>query len=308
MEKWIKCRKCEHEYSSKLSRCPNCSCVTVNFNLIISVIVCLMVAVAAVIAVVSAFGDKSAIKTAESDISSVIESSSAVTALVSEDQESSYSSKFSASSNKNGTTSSSKASQKASSVSTVSSYEEKLQSQVSSSASSNKYKIGTELFGDNYYITVPLNFLRAVYDNFGLESEGIKFDEFAYSLSDEDKAAGFTLAIKNADGSATKMISYNKYGKFITDYAVETMKFVIETKRLDFIDDIDHSNDFDAFGVVVNKNKKDLTPSEYAQILMLGIVGTEKQYYSVNSNNTCTIEIVYSDKEKEILKFPEALF
>ena len=307
MEKWIKCRKCEHEYSSKLSRCPNCSCVTVNFNLIISVIIGLLVLTVAIIAVVSAFGDKSQ-NVSESSAVTNSQISSIKSESVAKNEESSVSSKNSSVSQIKETAVSSKAPQKVSSDSTVSSKEEKPQSQVSSTAPTNKYKVGTVLQGDNYYVTVPLNFLKAVYDNFDLKKEGINFDEFAYSLSDEDKAAGFTLAIKNADGSATKMISYNRYGQFLTDYTVETMKFVMETKRLDFIDDIDHSNDFDAFGVVVNKNKKDLTESEYAQILMLGIVGNERQYYSVNSNNSCTVTVIYSDKEKEILKFPQVLF
>ena len=116
------------------------------------------------------------------------------------------------------------------------------------------------------------------------------------------------MIIKNIDGSATKIISESKYNRFLSDYIIEVNKFVKNLKQLDYVAEIKSTNNFESFGIVLNKNKKDLTDSQYAQIMLLGLTGAEQQYYTINSNNQCSLTLKYADGEEEKLIFPQVLF
>ena len=305
MSKWINCRKCGHEYSSQLSHCPQCSCFTVNLKFISTIAVCIAVVGIAVAGFAIGLRDKSG----EDLISNEQTSSN-----TSENKQTSFSD-----SKTEGTQSGSKTevdvdaqissvgsiTVSSSVIAETSSTETSSKETQSVSPVTHTPKVGTELWGDLYYITLPEYYLRSVYSLFGLEATGISFDEYAYQLDEEAKTKGFSTAKKNADGSSTRTIGNNKYHAYLTEFTSSVLKLTFEIKRLDFIESIKSSNNFNSFEIKLNK--EEITQSEYAQILILGCTAIEKQFSTVNSNNSCTINLTFSNGKTETIKFPDIL-
>jgi len=63
----------------------------------------------------------------------------------------------------------------------------------------------------------------------------------------------------------------------------------------------------DSFDIKLKKNKTDLSDSEFTQIIMLGVLSLEKQYYSVDSKNSSVIKIEFLNGETETLIFPDTM-
>lgn len=283
MGKWIKCKKCGHEYFSTLSKCPNCSSVTVNFKLVSSILSFVAVLTVAVIGIILGFGSESDNKLETVNSNSSVADDSINSKTEDEDE---TESKREESSNISSASKESESSEKENNVA---------------------LKIGAQRVGDNCYITVPKTYLKSVYDLFALKDSGVDFDEFAYTLSSDDKSAGFTEAKKNSDGSATKIIPYGKYNAMLTKYAAGILQYSIGLKKLEFVEDIENSSILDSFDIKLKKNKTDLSDSEFTQIIMLGVLSLEKQYYSVDSKNSSVIKIEFLNGETETLIFPDTM-
>ena len=308
MSKWIHCRKCGHEYSSQLSRCPECSCVTVNFKLVSSIVASVAVLGVAVTGFVMGLNDNGQDKIA-------ISSESSTVSKVTEKNESGKND----SSTKSDSTSSKfdidailsdiEKTAESSSVKTSSAEKHDTSESSNSEPTQAEYtpETGTEMLGDSYYITLPEYYLKYVYQISNLEKSGISFESYAYELDDEAKSQGFTSAKKNSDGSATRTITYNKYHAYLTDFIVSMNKYVFELEKQDYIEDIEQTNNFDSISIKLNKEAQDITITEYAQIVLLGCLGAEKQLSTVNSSNSCTVELIFPSGETETLSFPQCL-
>lgn len=310
MSRWIHCRKCNYEYSSQLSRCPQCSCVTINFKLVSSLVAFVVVLTVAVIGFVMGLNDN----TPNNKIEAVSENSS-VTDKASD--------KKSPSNSKNKDKGKSEDKKQKSTIDNVlkdleekvevTSSEEKKESKeetVNTDTHSTpvyKYKIGTEMLGDIYYITLPEYYLRYVYELSNLQDSGISFESYAYELDDEAKEAGFISVCKNSDGSATRAITSGKYRVYLTDFTVGIVEYKAELKRQDYIDNIVDSDNLSSIKITLKKRADEITVAEYLQIILLGCLGGERQLSSVNSSNSCNVQLVYSDGSTENLAFPECL-
>ncbi len=308
--RWINCKKCGHKYSSQLGRCPECSAVTINFKLISSIVLSVSVLGIVILGIVLGLTDngtnKIDVSSKDSSQVSKAETTSKTDSVIQKENSSEESSsKFDINSILNDiqSSSSNNSSQKENNSSV---YNASKESNSEKTQASYKYKIGTEMLGDMYYITMPEYFLRYLYKLSGLENSGKAFEDFAYTLTDEDKQAGFTKIYKNSDGSATKAITINKYNAYITDYTKNILEYIFKLKKSDFITDINHNN-LQNISINLSKNKESVTVNEYAEIILLGCLGAEKQLSTVNTSGECNINLTFSNGETEILRFPESL-
>ncbi len=299
MGKWINCKRCGHEYSSSLSRCPNCNRITLNFKLISSIALSVAVVGVAVTGFIIGLNDKSDKITAVSEDVSFTENSS----LTEKDEDVS-----------SDAVSDNKAEASVNSIkdtSFVASQVKDNTANVSSSSQESKPtqiktpKIGTEFLGDFYYITLPKYYLSAVYEMFSIQETGMGFNEYAYELDEDAKKTGFISAEQNSDGSATRCIGENKYRAYLTDLTAELLKMTIQMRRSDYIETVKHSDTFDTIDIKLKKEK--LTDEEYSQIVVFGCFATEKQLSTLNAQNKCTVNLTYLDGKTECIKFPEYL-
>lgn len=305
--KWINCKKCGHRYSSQLSRCPECSAVTVNFKLISSIILSVAVFGIAVFGIVLGFTDNDANKIeVSSKDSTQISKDETISKTDSAVQKENSREESSSKLNSNGVLSDNQSSSAKTESENLSTNTASMDSISEKPQVSYQYKIGTEMFGDMYYITMPEYFLRYLYKLSGLENEGKAFEDFAYTLTNEDKQAGFREIYKNSDGSSTKAISINKYNAYITEYTKNILEYIFILEKSDYITDINHKN-LQNISITLSKNKESVTVTEYAEIILLGCMGAEKQLSTVNTSGECNIKLIFSNGDTENLSFPESL-
>ena len=136
--------------------------------------------------------------------------------------------------------------------------------------------------------------------------ETMKFEDFAYKLSEEDINYGFTEVRKNADGSATIIMPLNETRiKFRTEYIAAGVKLIEDAKQSGLFKDVYGNNEYrDIFFELKNE---ELSDNELATIILIGLYFLENQYYEVDSGNSCNVYIVYPNNVYSLLKFPDIL-
>lgn len=284
MSKWINCRKCGHEYNNSLSRCPNCSTITLSSKSVLSIVIVILICLGACIGIVLGFtednppSDKtepsSSDKTVSSNVSSTassnIPSSTNFSKPASSTPQSSSSKPSSSSSQQNETV--------------------------------NLPKIGSKKIGDFYYTTLPKYYLEDWYEiTKAVMGYTETFDTFAYSFTEKEKDLGFTQKLKNSDGSVTYKMPENKFTKLVADKLGGFLELLAELKKQDYIDNAEYKNT-DTLNVYVNK--KDLNSLEKANILLTGLTLLDKKFFSI-SDNKAVVNIIYPDNSKDTINLPE---
>ena len=292
MGKWIKCKKCSHEYHSSLPRCPECGNTTITLKGIVGIIAIVLFCLIVIAGIILGLNDDG-IKTKPTDEQSA--SSSDVTPA---DSSSSTDTQSNSSTNEETDTSTPSVSSNTSSSSnnTVST-----QQSGGDSTDITLPSIGTKTIGDYAYTTIPkyyLDYSYKIYKNFYPETS---FNDYAYKLNDEQKANHTIEIIKNNDGSATHKAPKAK----LSERVVISLKALIEVradlKKQDYISDIEQNNTSD---ITVTLAVDELEDIQKYNIVMLGLMSFEHQLFSV-SQNTASIIIKYPNGNEEILKLPD---
>lgn len=303
MGKWINCKKCGHQYHSSLSKCPECGCSSITFKKILS-FVGLAVSLA-VVTVGIAFGflDKGTQK------EPVFDQSSSVSFTDESDIESKLQDTSKNEVVKQPTTSENSSDESVSSKEeTVSKGESGEQSKPAQNISTNelpiKPTVGTVLKDGKAYVTVPEYYLRAMHKVLSVAGE-IDFEEFAYSMTEEEKQNGGLYIVKNADGSATSVLTEAYYVKLFAESLKQSNQVVKQLEEYDFVERTSHSNNFEGVMLVLSVNA--LSEQEKQLINAAGITFLYSQYFNPKSDNSCVIELAYADKTEERLEFPESL-
>ena len=322
MGKWINCKKCGHEYHSSLNRCPNCSTATPSFKNIAFIIGVIAVCFFTGLGIFLGFKETQIKMSPEKDSSSFVSDTKSDTSIkpdASEEKESgspSVSSKKDSSSSKKAETSSSKKDTSSiraekpsnSLISDIQGIVSEKPESSDSSPSSNQqaFPIGTVLKNKFAYTTVPKYFLEYTYNITAAAGQTESFEDFAYTLSDEQKAYGFTEITKNSDGSATiaMPLSVDRI-KFRTEFINGGIELIDTLKQADFIKDIYGNNEYR--DIFFELSRDDLTELELASIVLIGLYFLENQYYEVDSGNTCNVYIKTTDNVYSLLKFPDVL-
>ena len=133
----------------------------------------------------------------------------------------------------------------------------------------------------------------------------IDFEEFAYSMTEEEKQNGGLYVTRNDDGSATSVLTEKYYVEIYADSLKQSNELVKQLEVYDFIDRESHSNNFE--GVILMLRVNALSEQEKQLINAAGITFLYNQYLNPESDNSCVIELVYADGTKEKLEFPESL-
>ncbi len=307
MAKWIKCRECGHEFSSTISRCPNCYKWRLTSKALWSSIVGGMFCAVIIVGMVLGFSDKGVIPTANKQANSS-EPTYAEKAQVSSEQ--GLVSEYKEESSKETLTNFSR---KESSTVKNSDVSENKTSVVSGTEKPKnetevKYPIGTTIKNGFVYTTVPKFYLDYLYKNY--IGDAMSFDEFAYTLLDEDKEYGYERAFKNDDGSATKVLPFNKLQESGSKRLVAAREFINDTQSSRFIEKIEYpagNIEFNEFDITLNVTNTEITADEKMKIDLFGLYFLEYQYFRLNSSNKCTLNITYSDDKTETVNYPDVI-
>lgn len=304
--KWINCKNCGHEFSSKLSKCPECGRIHLTVKALITSICIIALVVASGIGIVLGVMDKENFAPTIQEDNSLTETTSNEENTGEKDnkKEGVSSHSTSSSKNENSSVSSSKTQQVSEPKKDTSSIKDTTISDEELVVKERNYPVGTRLEGDCYYTTIPKCFLDFVYN---LSNEQGDFDEFAYTLSSEDKKAGFQKIYRNPNGAATFVLPYNKKSSVTVEWLTGMLEYIAEIKRLDYIVSVEHNKDFDEFDIVINCNDDEITAEQESQILLFGLYGIEYQYHKINGANECIINLEYANGVKENLKMSEII-
>ena len=169
---------------------------------------------------------------------------------------------------------------------------------------SASYPLGTVVKNGKAYSTVPKYFLEYLFDVFDVEGE-MSFNEFAYSLKDEDKDYGYTDVIKNKDGSATLVLPESKLSDMAAKRLTTSKQYIKETENQEFIKKIEYSEKLDKFEITLNT--EELNDEQKANLVIFGIYFLEYQYCMEDGANKCEITVVYPDGISETLYFPNVI-
>ncbi len=214
MSKWIKCKKCGHEFSSALSHCPECSKRHLNAKVYMLSIMGLALCSVVLLGIFMGFFDKSK----ENDINN---NAAAEKEPISTEESASQNASGENSPEQNGTSNEPSSSQGDGELNAPTSSE----AAINNSHTETHYPIGTVVVDNCVYTTVPKFYLDYIYQNFGLSSS-VTFEKFAYELSDEDRESGYTEIIRNDDGSATKVLPYSKITPVTADRLTNAFSYI----------------------------------------------------------------------------------
>lgn len=303
MEKWINCKDCGHEFSSKLSKCPECGKAHITLKSLATSLCIIALVLASGIGIILGVMDKETkVPVINEDGSSAVISSEEKQNTEQESKDEETSSK-----DKNSSVSYSKTQQVSEPKKDTSSVKDTADSKQELVVKERNYPVGTRLEEDCYYTTVPKYYLDYLYKLYFMENKEMSFDEFAYTLSDEDKKSGYTGVIRNPNGAATMVLPYDKKSSVQVEQFTGLLEYIAETKRLDYINSLEHNKDFDSYDIVINCNSDELTIVQSAEIILFGLYGLEYQYHKINGSNECTINLEYADGTKDTLKMSEVI-
>lgn len=291
MAKWITCKKCSREYHSSLSRCPQCNAITPSFKNFAAVLVGLILCVVVIVGYVLGFTDKEISTPKQKDTTS--KTNSVQVSNNTENQEDIPSTDNS--SDNSGANSQQNVSSETQSATPSVSQE----SQVTETVSFPE--IGTKIIGDYAYTTLPkyyLDYSYKIYKSFYPETS---FEDYAYKLSDEQKANHTIEIIKNADGSATHKSPKNKLSERVKNSLIAVIEASAELEKQDWVNSIEHDKNLN---IIVTLTTNEPDSIQKYNIVMLGLLNFENQLFSI-SDNKANVIIKFPNGSEETLKFPD---
>ncbi len=311
MEKWIKCKECGHEFSNKLSKCPECGKGHLTVKGLVSFLSIFVIVAVSAIGLGLGFSEKGKdIPTSskpqsqtqetekkenkkEENSSSKSEWTNAVSNSVS-----SESSKVTASSSQSA----------ASSESTSSGEQASSQSSSSNNTVVNQeknYEIGLTLGSDARYVTIPKYYLEFMYLMSKQADPSIEFDDYAYSLNADRTAKGVSRVIKNPNGAATYVYSNEKH---IYQSQVWIDALLLASKDLEnakYVEKLEHKQYFNSYDITLSV--EELTDKQQSEIFLTGLVALEYQYFRRDSDNSVVMNFTYSNGETETIYIEEII-
>lgn len=313
MERWIKCKNCGHEFSNKLSKCPECGKAHLTVKGLISAISIFAIIVVSVIGLVLGFSEKgSAIPTSSQTQSKDENMDNKTQNSNKEDAES----KNSLTSDWKGAVSDIISSQE-SKIDTTSSKEQSTSSSQSSFTSKENssdqsviveeknYDTGLTIGIGVRYVTIPKYYLDYMYLIAKQVDSNLSFDDFAYTLTSEHEQLGVSKLIKNSNGAVTLYFSNEKYKSATQDMIIALNKISSTLEKFDFVEEVDVNQDFDSYDIKLNVD--DLGNEQQVYILTVGLSSLEYQYYRHDSKNEVTINLTFKGGNTETLKVGETI-
>lgn len=312
MEKWIKCKDCGHEFSNKLSKCPECGKAHLTVKGLISAVSIFAIITVSVIGLVLGFSEK------DTNIATTSQTQS-------QNEETSEKNDNKKEENNSSDNSSSK-SEWTNAVSSVISSEASKESNTSSqnqssskadassqSVSTNdmvitedkNYETGFTTDNDVCYVTIPKYFLDYTYSIEKQKDANLTLDEFAYILTPIKDIMGISKVIKNPNGAVTYLFSNEKYATAIQNKAEALKRSASVSEILGYINNVEYSQHFDEYNIKFNV--QDLTDEQQASVMNKGISLLEYQFYRKNSENSVTMNFTYSNGRTETIHVEEII-
>lgn len=315
MEKWINCKNCGHEFSSKLSKCPECGKMHLTVRATVSALCVIVLVLISGVGIVLGFTeDRNAIPTSQGTDNAKELSSDKENSSKSEEKEAASSQSSSSSKKENG--SSSVASKTTSSKTKATSSKETTSSQTATSSESDvssetvvaeqkNYNTGLTIGNGVRYVTVPKYYLDYMYLIAKQGDTDLSFDDFAYSLNTDRKVKGVSRVIKNPNGAATYTYSFEKYTTAVQDMILALIKVSTSLEKYDYVESVDYNQHFDNYDIKLTV--EDLENEEQAQILSIGLAALEYQYFRRDSRNEVTINLTFKNGKTETVNIDETI-
>lgn len=221
MEKWIVCKRCGHNYSKKLGRCPECGHMT---PLGLKQILALALSLAAVTAAVTGFAlglrDRGSIDTASDTVSAYSSDGETTTdsmhkspSVPESSAAQSVQSTVAPSSSKNSVSSEvKKPSESSKSVSLV---KEEIENTVNADSPIKNASAQTEVKEDSVKVTLSAELVSLINQVDGESS--------LTEITEEDREYGITEVTENPDGSVTAVFTQNGYKRYKADLYRQTV-------------------------------------------------------------------------------------
>jgi DNA mismatch repair ATPase MutL len=312
MEKWIKCKECGHEFSNKLSKCPECGKAHLTVKGLASLLSILVIVIISVIGLVLGFSEKGGNIPTASQTQSQKEEASKKNDNKKEENSSSKSEWTNAVSNS--VSSESSKVTDSSSQSAASSESSSSKTQASSQSSSSKdavvtqeknYEIGLTLASDARYVTIPKYYLEFMYLMAKQTGASIEFDDFAYSMNSDRTAKGVSRVIKNPNGAATYVYSIEKHIYQGQDWINALLLASNDLKNTKYVEKLEHKQYFNSYDIVLSV--EELTDKQQSEIFLTGLVALEYQYFRRDSDNSVVMNFTYSNGETETIYIEEII-
>lgn len=288
MAKWITCKSCGHEYSSKLGRCPECSRRTpLQLRHIFAIAGAAAVCIAAVAGFVLGLQDKPEVGTVSARVKG-FESSDEIKASKPEPQVSvgELDSSFNSSSSKVNTSSKAKiSSQNTSKTESKPKPPEPSQSSVISPKNDlNEIVVVEELV----YVTLKKEFVDMIIEIAPEEKDSL------LEITEEDRAIGITEVKQNTDGSITATFKKSGYDKYIAELnTVAKQVLGVFVSEIPFLKSIDCTSSLETVKMVVNETDETYS-EETIEVLSQasGLMMILYQGFMADSKMQCKVEIV----------------
>lgn len=312
MEKWIKCKECGHEFSNKLSKCPECGKAHLTVKGLVSLLSILVIVIISVIGLVLGFSEKGGNIPTASQTLSQKEEASEKNDNKKEDNSSSKSEWTNAVSNSVSSESSKVTDSSSQSATSSESSSSKTQSSSQSSSSKDtvvmqekNYETGVTIDKNYYYVTIPKYYLEYMYFIAKQADGAPNFEDFAYSLTTDRIVKNVSKVIKNPNGAATYVYTYEKYLEQNQNWLPTLIRISDVLEIYKCIDEVKYSKYFDTYDIKLTVD--DLDKEEQASILVTGLSALEYQYFRRDSQNEVTINLTYKNGTKETIKVDEII-
>lgn len=276
MGKWIKCKRCSHEYDSSIKRCPECyEKAPIDIKTVVGVVAAAVVALVVIIGLVLGFTDKE--DGGKESSGTPTSSTASVSSVNASSTESSSSEEKVSSSSKKDTAAETSSEKNGGNTSTVT-YRKPTDSD-------GNIKVGDDGI---VHITIPEWLLLLVEP------------DFDYTLTDKEKnELNFLGVTKNSDGSATYDIGYNDSFKNHLMLATNTHGMISGLEKLDSVTEVEFTY-YDIKTVKIfttHTSAEDISGDTQltAGVLNAGLYTTVYQYYHLDYNVGSVFEIYGSD-------------
>lgn len=310
MEKWIKCKECGHEFSNKLSKCPECGKGHLTIKGLVSLLSIFVIVIVSVIGLALGFSEKGK----DIPTSSQTQSKAEETEKKENKKEENSSSKSEWTNAVSNSVSSESSKVTDSSSQSAASSESSSKTQSSSQSSSSKdtlvtqeknYEIGLTLGSDARYVTIPKYYLDYTYLMAKQTDASIKFDDYAYSLNADRKSKGVSKVIKNPNGAATYVYSIEKHIYQSQDWINALLLASKELENAKYVEKLEHKQYFNSYDITLSV--EELTNKQQSEIFLTGLVALEYQYFRRDSDNSVVMNFTYSNGETETIYIEEII-
>lgn len=310
MEKWIKCKECGHEFSNKLSKCPECGKGHLTVKGLVSFLSIFVIVAVSAIGLGLGFSEKGK----DIPTSSKPQSQTQETEKKTKKEETTSSKSEWTNAVSNSVSSESSKVTDSSSQNAASSESSSSGEQVSSQSSSSKdtvvtqeknYEIGLTLGSDARYVTIPKYYLEFMYLMAKQTDASIEFDDYAYSLNADRTAKGVSRVIKNPNGAATYVYSNEKHIYQSQVWIDALLLASNDLKNAKYVEKLEYKQYFNSYDIALSV--EELTDKQQSEIFLTGLVALEYQYFRRDSDNSVVMNFTYSNGETETIYIEEII-